>query len=466
MSRRSDGSSSGRSEDVRAKSRPDTPEQPAPAGEVDAQVLNPSGVEALITSKQSDDVAAGQPCQSDWDQGAEVCADELLKRLADELPVLEHQASVFLDRHRARWSRSLLIVEAFLQAAAELGREVNEAERPAAAARGDTRFEALIRNHARAIQVAREVYVLASNGYSSGALSRWRTLHEIAVTSLFLHQHESELSERYLLHDVVESRDSAREHNKYKERLRCEAPSTEELANLEDQVSSLERRFGAHFGRPNGWAQGYVFGISKNERVTFSAIERAVALDHWRPRYKLASQAVHSPSKAGYWSLSAGLMHDFLLIGPSGEGLAEVLDPLMLSTNVVNSCVALNWPNESRVLLLKALIVLRRRGSEALVREHARQQVVDSQSARETGPNMPSQDGHADVEEACAQEASAEGAPADCVQVELVSPRDADTEPTSQTRAALNGGDLPAPGIEQTKVPKDAPNSPVSGHTC
>jgi len=59
---------------------------------------------------------------------------------------------------------------------------------PKAAAQNDYQFEALVRLQAGAARVAGEIYALLLSGYASGAHARWRTLHEIAVTALFIAQ--------------------------------------------------------------------------------------------------------------------------------------------------------------------------------------------------------------------------------------------------------------------------------------
>lgn len=44
---------------------------------------------------------------------------------------------------------------------------------------------ALLKIHARAVQISNEILILLKSGYADGANSRWRSLHELAVISFF-----------------------------------------------------------------------------------------------------------------------------------------------------------------------------------------------------------------------------------------------------------------------------------------
>ena len=75
---------------------------------------------------------------------------------------------------------------------------MNDLLRPAAVARQDQKFEALIRLHARAVRTASEVLILLRSGYSAAAFARWRTLHEIRIVLVVLADGNEELIRRYL----------------------------------------------------------------------------------------------------------------------------------------------------------------------------------------------------------------------------------------------------------------------------
>lgn len=53
---------------------------------------------------------------------------------------------------------------------------------------GESTCEAIVRLHARACRTAAESLCLLNGGYSDGATARWRSLHELAVTAMFLRE--------------------------------------------------------------------------------------------------------------------------------------------------------------------------------------------------------------------------------------------------------------------------------------
>lgn len=304
------------------------------------------------------------------DEAAESVANSFLELGVEAVARNRDDNAAFLARHRSRWSRSLQLAEVFLFASLELGREINSAERPAAAARNDAKFEALIRNHARAVRVGEEIYLLASQGYPDGACARWRTLHEIATVCLFLSAQPTEISERFLLHDLVESRRSARSHSEHSVDLGCVSPTAEELADLEARVNSLRDTYGERFPTANEWARPAFPDIAPKAPIRFADIENAVGLQRWRPRYLTASQLVHASPKAAYWSLGFGRMDDLITAGPSMEGVPEALHPLFISLNQVSGCLATVFATHERLVVLRALMILSDRAGQALLDEH------------------------------------------------------------------------------------------------
>jgi hypothetical protein len=100
----------------------------------------------------------------------------------------------------SRWAHPLDLYELCLYVAHNCGEYFNRKFRSKAAAEKDFQFEALIRLHAGAVRVAGEIYALLLSGFASGAHARWRTLHEIAVTALFIVQEDKQTAERYVHH--------------------------------------------------------------------------------------------------------------------------------------------------------------------------------------------------------------------------------------------------------------------------
>ena len=163
------------------------------------------------------------------------------------------QQAAFEARLEARWGHGLDLADLVAHEAYESGRWVNDLLGPAAETRQDRKFEALIRLHGKAVMTAREVLVLLRSGYSSGALARWRTLHEVWVVFLLLADGDQELSLRYLVHEVVESLKGQEEYEQTWETLGHEPPDWT-AAEREETREELVDEFGRTFLQPYGWA--------------------------------------------------------------------------------------------------------------------------------------------------------------------------------------------------------------------
>ena len=63
--------------------------------------------------------------------------------------------------------------------------------------------------------LANETIWMMEGGFASGAMARWRTLHEVAVIAFFLRQHGQGAAERYLLHEAIESHKATSQYQQY-----------------------------------------------------------------------------------------------------------------------------------------------------------------------------------------------------------------------------------------------------------
>ena len=94
------------------------------------------------------------------------------------------------------------------------------------------KLDALIKIHARAVQIANEILVLLKNGYADGANARWRSLHELAVISFFLKANPEEVSGRYLEHEIVRKYKEASDYMTYCKKLGYAPISIKELNSI------------------------------------------------------------------------------------------------------------------------------------------------------------------------------------------------------------------------------------------
>lgn len=284
-------------------------------------------------------------------------AKTLLRQLVNDAPQMleEHSSlrSMFEKRHNKKWKRAINLLEMLVVIALEVGEEFNKEFRPAASAKKDYVFEALIRLHARSCQIAYEVLVLLRAGFADGAHARWRTMHEVSVAASFLAKNGVDLAERYLLHHHIESYKGMLQHQKYFARLKHNPLSHKEIEHMKGIYDKLLDRFGQDYRNSYGWAATTLLKRDPN----FSDIEEAVGLDHWRPYYKMASHNVHANPKGITFKLGwEGT--NLLLAGPSDRGLADPGHGTAISLAQVTTNLLLTEPNIDRLVLCRVMLNL------------------------------------------------------------------------------------------------------------
>ena len=275
----------------------------------------------------------------------------------------------FEQRLEKHWQKPLTLLELLIALALEAGSDFNDAFRQDAVGSNDARFEALVRNHARASQVASEVLTLLRSGYADGAHARWRTLHEIAVTSMFISDASQVVAEKYLLHEVVQQYKKALQYQRYQGRLNVEPITQAEIDKMKVQHDKLIARFGKSFKKDYGWAAS---ALGK-ERPTFADIEDSVDMEHWRPYYGMASGNTHANSHGARFRLGLSPENDgkVLLAGPSDAGLADPGHSTAISLgHVTIALLKTAEVNFDRLVIIQMLMNLTDEIGDAFLQAH------------------------------------------------------------------------------------------------
>jgi hypothetical protein len=258
----------------------------------------------------------------------------------------------FERRNYRRWEKPLDLLELLWTVSEEVGGAFNQAERPAAAEAKDYQFDALVSLHARALLIGREILCLLYGGYPDGALSRWRSLHEIAATAVFLQTQDQELSHRYLASFQFTSYKAAKQLKEYAERARIDPASEEEMDFMKRQCEAFAERFGNEMYNDYGWASAAL----NNSKPNFSQIEKAVGLDHWRPRYRWASQHTHGGYRPPLALLGAAeVTQPMHLVGQSNSGFTDPLHMTAISLNQVTSSLLATRPKLDNIIFIQVI---------------------------------------------------------------------------------------------------------------
>ena len=296
--------------------------------------LMAEGIDPDEIGTRLDDIFPGATAEagSDLLQGLKAEANAML---ADRRQI----RGGFQERQREKWGKPFDLLLMLMEAAREAGQEYNATLQASANVGQDFVFDVLRRLHARGCLLASEILWLMEGGYASGAMARWRTLHELAVVGHFVKNQGQDVAERYLLHHTAESHRAAIQYNEHTSFLGSESIPDQEVNQLQAKRDALCQRFGDAYKEDWGWAAESL----KPKRPSFAEIEKAVSLGHYRPYFKLASHSNHAGSKGMWFDLGNSLNppgSQVMLAGPSDAGLADpgmctAISILQLTTNLI-----------------------------------------------------------------------------------------------------------------------------------
>jgi hypothetical protein len=150
------------------------------------------------------------------------------------------------------------------------------------------KLDTLIALHVRACQISNEINVLVKNGYADGAFARWRTLHEICVTFLFLYDSDYDTIEMYNDFEIMEKLKKAQNY----EQLCNELNWTIEDFNLKELLLAKDKlieKYGKDFIKDYGWTKKHL-----KEPRTFKELEKKVSKDYLRTVYAWSCESVYA----------------------------------------------------------------------------------------------------------------------------------------------------------------------------
>ena len=146
-----------------------------------------------------------------------------------------------------------------------------------------------------------------------------------------------------------------KQYREYEERANLEPFSEEDITSIERRRNEVVNEFGQDMNNDYGWASP---ALNKAKPTLFD-LEIALGLDHWRPRYRWASQYNHANYKPPMTLLGATEATDeIVLIGPSNSGH---IDPAQMTAySLLNSTSALLMltPNLDRLVIVRLLTSL------------------------------------------------------------------------------------------------------------
>ena len=286
-------------------------------------------------------------------------ADTIRRDLKRKAPAMlagrRRETSGFEKRNIQRWRKAFNLIELIWVVAAEVGNKFNQDLQGQSVARDRAYlFQALVHIHARSMLVASECICLMRGGFPDGGLSRWRTLHELNVVASFLLSNGN-AAERYMVSFEIQALTAARQMQRYAERSKMDPPAADEIAAIEERCNAHVARFGKDIQNDYGWASEVIGKKSPN----LLDLEEAVGLDHWRPRFKWASQHTHGGHRPfGSMLATTEAPSPVFAIRQSNSGMVDPLHMTAISLTHVTSSLLMSRPSLDNAVCSKVLIRL------------------------------------------------------------------------------------------------------------
>ncbi|MBA6096137.1 hypothetical protein H4C80_03095 [Pseudomonas juntendi] len=212
------------------------------------------------------------------------------------------------------------------------------------------------RLHARCVQIGNEISQLLHGGFADGAFSRWRTLHETAVTTKFISEGDEDLATRFKDYQSINRFKVATHYNSNNE-LQFEKFSEAQLASFESEKKEVLKKYESYFSQKFGWATK-ALGKRTTPKIdtTFHEIEKFVGLSYLKNHFNFASQYVHAGIDSIGYKLGTSISKkDILLTGPSNEGLIEPIQCTSLSIATATTALLKAYPHEKSDLKIEVI---------------------------------------------------------------------------------------------------------------
>jgi hypothetical protein len=126
-----------------------------------------------------------------------IVKESLMREAPEMLSEKRAQFDQFTLNNQKRWQKGFDSLETHIVICTEVGESINNECRAEAVENEDIVFDLVVRFHARASHISQEILCLLKNGFADAAHARWRALHEVNVTAMFIAKHGHECARRF-----------------------------------------------------------------------------------------------------------------------------------------------------------------------------------------------------------------------------------------------------------------------------
>jgi hypothetical protein len=252
----------------------------------------------------------------------------------ESLALIRDDIRGFEERNFARWKPAFDHLEMIWHVAQELGEAHGKDIQNRDDEANNAIMAALANIFPKSLLVVQEIICLLKGGFPDGALTRWRSLHELSVTAMYIAKHGEDTAKQYLLSFHFSARRAAHQMNRHSERSGLKSFSTDEIQEFDALCTEAERILGRPIKRDKDgeWPKITI------AHPTFAQVEVSVGMDHWRPWYKWASSYTHANHRPADKSL--GLAETEVPVNLVGASNSGFVDPFQLTALTLAQLVA------------------------------------------------------------------------------------------------------------------------------
>lgn len=263
------------------------------------------------------------------------------------LPNNRAEDRAFSDRTLDRWLPAFDRLEMMWHIAEELGSTHGIDVLENIPEKNNATMAALANIFPKCLLIVQEIICLLKGGFPDGALSRWRSLHELSITAMYIAKHGEVAAVPYLLSFHFSSRRAAHQINEHSAKSGMKSFSKAEIDDFDARCVEAQKIL----GRPIEKDKDGEWPKINKSHTDFAAIEKDVGMDHWRPWYKWASSYTHADHRPADKLLGISEAAEALhLVGPSNSGFVDPFQLTALSLTQVLTTYLMHAPNWDRFI--------------------------------------------------------------------------------------------------------------------
>ncbi len=254
--------------------------------------------------------------------------DEITKHCFSEENDLKKREKEVTEKISNRYGYSIKLFEGFIELNNQIGFiTYNKYYKLFDTYDDHLKLDTLTALHVRACQIMNEILVLFKNGFADGAHARWRTLHELAVTFLYLYDSDYDVIQMYNDFEIIEKYKKALDYRNSYESLGFDRMDENDWLELNNVRNKLIQKYGKEFSENYGWT---LKDLPKGKR-NFRELEKLVGISDLRVIYTWANENIHASVSGIKEKISLIDEESYhFLPGPNDWGF---LDPVQYTTS-------------------------------------------------------------------------------------------------------------------------------------